>query len=292
MHKPSSETVIDTDSFNALAELTYRESGLQLAIEKTSMLQSRLRHRLSALGLQDFANYSAFVCSEEGKTERRHMISALTTNVSHFFREKHHFEILKRHIQSELLPKLRSGGRVRVWSAGCSNGQEALSIAMTFLELAVEVTELDLRILATDIDPSVIQFAKKASYQKRLVENIPEDLLQKYFTRSEREGDSFYVASEKILQLVRYRELNLLSDWPITQRIDVVFCRNVVIYFDVPTQNLLWPRFKEVLGPAGILFLGHSERISNPESFGFASDGPTTYRASVLGAGSSNSLKD
>ncbi|WP_299507984.1 CheR family methyltransferase [uncultured Roseobacter sp.] len=282
MSKAALEMTIDTDSFNAIAELAYRESGLQLAAEKTSMIQSRLRHRLRALGLQDFANYSAFVCSDDGRDERRHMISALTTNVSHFFREKHHFDVLKKQFETVLLPKLKAGGRVRIWSAGCSNGQEALSIAMVLLEVAPDVAKLDLRILATDIDPEVVNFAKQSSYHERLVGGIPTELLHKYFQCVKQNDEKIYQAGGQLLKLISFRELNLLAKWPMQQKMDVIFCRNVVIYFNVDTQSRLWPRFRNILSPNGILFLGHSERISDPATFGFLSDGPTTYLPSPV----------
>lgn len=269
---------IDADSFEAIAQLAYRESGLQLAAEKTSMIQSRLRHRLRALSIPGFQAYSAFVCSEEGRDERRHMISALTTNVSHFFREKHHFETLKRVIEKRLLPRLKTGDRVRIWSAGCSNGQEAFSIALTLLETAPEIGDMDIRILATDIDTKVIEFAKSASYPERLISGVPEGLLHKYFIRRTDEDEICFQANEKLRNLVRFNELNLLAKWPLRHGMDAIFCRNVVIYFDVETQNRLWPRFHQVLNPDGYLFLGHSERIGDPQSMGFMTDGPTTYR--------------
>lgn len=270
---------IDSRSFEAIAQLAYRESGLQLAVEKTSMIQSRLRHRLRALNIPDFENYSAFVCSEDGQQERRHMISALTTNVSHFFREQHHFDILEKFLKSDCLQKLRSGQKVRIWSAGSSNGQEAFSIAMTILETIPEASDLDIRILATDIDSQVVEFARSAAYPGRLISGIPTQYLQKYFTKDDSSQDeTVYHANPSIRKLVSFNELNLLSKWPMQQKMDVIFCRNVVIYFDLETQNALWPRFHQQLKPSGYLFLGHSERIGDPQLAGFKTDGPTAYR--------------
>ncbi|WP_299737192.1 CheR family methyltransferase [uncultured Roseobacter sp.] len=269
---------MDTESFDAIAKLAYQESGLQLAVEKTSMIQSRLRHRLKILDLESFSQYSAYVCSEKGLAERRHMISALTTNVSHFFREKHHFDILETQARTALLPKLRSGGAVRIWSAGCSNGQEALSIAITLLEIAPDIGDMNLKILGTDIDSNVIDFAKNARYSERLTSGIPPDLVSKYFNAIDTESERVYLAKNTVRSLVSFKELNLLSEWPMRQRMDIIFCRNVVIYFDQDTQNRLWPRFHRAMTSEGILFLGHSERIADPENVGFFTDGPTTYR--------------
>jgi chemotaxis protein methyltransferase CheR len=269
---------LDPASFRKIAEIAYRESGLTLVEEKTSMIQSRLRHRLRELGIGTFADYCGFVASDAGGAERRMLISALTTNVSHFFRERHHFEELAR-IVGERLARLRAGASLRLWSAGCSNGQEALSAAMCLLELAPELADLDLRILATDIDPEVLRFATAARYPARMTAGIPPDLLKRYFDiDGEDAGEPVYAARPVLTRLIRYRELNLLSDWPMRGRFDVIFCRNVVIYFDAATQAALWPRFRAALPDDGTLFLGHSERIATPEAPGFACTGSTTYR--------------
>lgn len=283
---------LDAESFQAIAQLAYTESGLQLAIEKTSMIQSRLRHRLRALNIPDFADYSAFVCSDDGRQERRHMISALTTNVSHFFREKHHFDVLASSVKTTLLPKLRAGDRLRIWSAGCSNGQEAFSIAMTLLEIAPEMHELDVRILGTDIDSKVVKFANEACYPERLTGGVPEPLLKKYFAKDKTNDEFVYHADERLKKLISFKELNLLSTWPMKQQMDIIFCRNVVIYFDLETQNRLWPRFHQILKSDGHLFLGHSERIAEPERAGFKTDGPTAYRPALANDALSQKTKE
>ncbi len=274
---PLTNSRLDPSSFRAIADLAYRESGLTLVAEKASMIQSRLRHRLKALGLPDFAQYCDFVLSNDGLDERRALISALTTNVSHFFREQHHFDTLCQ-IVTARMPLLREGGQLRIWSAGCSNGQEALSAAITLLELAPEIAKLDVRILATDIDPEVIAFAREAVYPKRLLGGVGPDLLARYFDPvGSPGGDPQFRAGASLTGMIRYKELNLLREWPMRGRFNVIFCRNVVIYFDAATQSALWPRFRAVLEPEGTLFMGHSERITTPETFGFVCTGLTTY---------------
>lgn len=269
---------LDPVSFRAIADLAYRESGLTLPEEKSSMIRSRLRHRLRALGLSDFTAYSALLQSEAGQKERQHLISALTTNVSHFFREDHHFETLKEEFDRRL-PALRSGGTMRIWSAGCSNGQEAFSAAMTLLELAGDVSKLDLRILATDIDAQVIEFARKSVFSERLMSGVPEPMLNRYFEKIEGTGaECHYRARPVLTEFIRFNALNLLGPWPMNRKFDVIFCRNVVIYFDADTQARLWPRLRDAISPDGVLFLGHSERIPDPAQFGFDCTGPTTYR--------------
>ena len=242
------------------------------------MVQSRLRHRLRALGLSDFPQYCEFLHSEQGEDERRKLISALTTNVSHFFRENHHFEKLRDLLKTRVTTA--SAGRpIRIWSAGCSNGQESLSTAMTVLEDWPDAAALDLRILATDIDPVVVQFARQGHYPDRLAGGMSDEQKARYFDVNQPDsGEPTYTAKRTIRNLIRYNELNLLGPWPMKNRFDVIFCRNVVIYFDAVTQEKLWPRFRQALGPDGLLFLGHSERIADPERFGFECIGPTTYR--------------
>jgi len=277
MTAASCDMSLDPDSFRAIAELAYRESGLTLVEEKSSMIQSRLRPRLRVLGLNNFAQYSDFVGSDAGTDERKQLISALTTNVTHFFRENHHFETLGTVIDARM-EDLRNGARMRVWSAGCSNGQEAYSAAMTLLERCPQAAKYDLRILATDIDPQVINFARRGSYAARLMEGVSEPLRKRYFNSNSHGLETQFTAKPELKNLIHFNELNLLAPWPMRGSFDVIFCRNVVIYFDLATQTVLWPRFHKALRPDGHLFLGHSERIAAPEALGFRTDGPTSYR--------------
>jgi chemotaxis protein methyltransferase CheR len=244
------------------------------------MIQSRLRHRLKASGFDNFDSYADFVSSEAGKLERLQMISALTTNVSHFFREKHHFDRLANDILPKRLQQHNDASRMTIWSAGCSNGQEAFSIAMTVLETVGGLKNFDFKILATDIDPKVIAFASGATYPEILVAGIPPALIAKYFDRHENPGGPLYAAKDTLKSRVVFKRLNLLSEWPMRHRMDIIFCRNVVTCFDQKTQRKLWPRFRDQLKADGQLFLGHSERIADPLANGFVSDGPTSYRPS------------
>jgi len=271
---------LDPISFAAIADLAYQESGLQLVAEKTSMIQSRLRHRLRAVGVADFEKYANLVCSDAGHQERKHMISALTTNVSHFFREPHHFDILAEEILPSAVERLKMGGRFRIWSAGCSNGQEAYSIAMTALQVCPDISSYDFKILGTDIDGKVVKFAGEGIYSSRLVGGVPSSALAQYFSSQKQDGEDQYTAKQSLKDITIFKELNLLADWPMKGEFDVIFCRNVVIYFDIDTQNKLWPKFRNVMSKDGYLFLGHSERISDPGLIGFKTDGPTSYRLS------------
>nr|WP_261368233.1 protein-glutamate O-methyltransferase CheR [Pseudosulfitobacter koreense] len=279
-------------TLDALHQVSYSEAGLILAPEKVRMVQSRLRHRLRETNIPDFEAYLALVRSDEGAQERRMMISALTTNVSHFFREPHHFDILGTRILPLAQAKLKAGGRFRIWSAGCSNGQEAFSIAMYLLDKDPTLQDADFRILATDVDSKVISFAQAAIYPDRMTQGIPDRLRAQFLEPAEGAGQPAHKIKDTVRQVIRFKELNLLKPWPMRQEFDVVFCRNVVIYFDGVTQDSLWPRFHAALAPEGILFLGHSERVSAPERMGFSVTGPTAYdKVQAQGTGILSALK-
>ena len=238
------------------------------------MIQSRLRPRLKSLKMREFDDYIDFVCSKNGEAETKFLISALTTNVSHFFREEHHFDLMIEYFESMITSGNLKSNRLRIWSAGCSNGQETYSIIMSILERIPTARKVDVKILATDIDPKVVSFANSGCYHGNMLSNISEELLEKYFIES---GNSSYTVNQELKSRAVFRELNLLGNWPMKNCFDVIFCRNVVIYFDQETQQKLWPRFREKLTDNGKLFIGHSERMVAAESFGFKTCGPTAY---------------
>jgi chemotaxis protein methyltransferase CheR len=249
-----------------------KEAGLSIAETKTDMVRTRLARRLRALRVPDYESYCQLVEGPDGVEEMGLMISALTTNVSHFFRESHHFELMKREILPDLIQ--RSEGPIRIWSAGCANGQEPYSIAMTLAEAGI-TKDRDARILATDIDPNVVSFAKAAEYPRHMLGGLSAERLAR-FMRPKR--DDLFCAAPEIRALVAFRVLNLLRPWPMTGRFDAVFCRNVVIYFDGPTQAQLWDRFAQILKPGGWMFLGHSERVDSHAEGYFKKAQVTAYR--------------
>lgn len=268
---------MSTEAFNAFAQIAYGKWGLVLVPEKRAMVASRLRHRVRACGLNGFDAYQKLVQSDAGTDELAHMISALTTNVSHFFREPHHFDLLTQEVLPRAKRALTEKGRFRIWSAGCSNGQEPYSIAMHLLDAAPELTAADFRILGTDVDPKVIRFAQTGTYDDALLRGLPDDF-RKRFTTPVNGGARM---SESVRSLITFKRLNLLDDWPMTGQFDAIFCRNVVIYFDQKTQDALWPRFHAAIAPSGMLFLGHSERIQECEHFGFSPAGATAFKKSA-----------
>jgi chemotaxis protein methyltransferase CheR len=258
---PDGEFPFTWADFRQIAELVHSEAGIVLTETKVNLVYSRLAKRLRAIGLRTFREYCALIQGESGVDERQAMIAAMTTNVTRFFREVHHFDYLRARVLPDLLEGARKGGKVRIWSAGCSSGEEAYSIALTILELEPGAADMDVRILASDIDPEMLRRGATGIYAVRQMGDIPQELRRKWFTIVQGSGGAELEVGEDMHELVRFRELNLLREWPMRGVFDVIFCRNVMIYFDDDTQNTVWDRFAEILRPGGTLCIGHSERI-------------------------------
>ncbi|MDQ2067029.1 protein-glutamate O-methyltransferase CheR [Xinfangfangia sp. CPCC 101601] len=257
-----------------MAAFAYREFGLSLHSSKRDLVYSRLLKRLHALGMHRFHDYCDLLESADGRGEHDLVVSALTTNVTHFFREGHHFDLLANLVVKPRLAELKSGARLRIWSAGCSSGMEPYSIAMTLLDVLPEAAQQNIRILATDVDPAILARARAGLFSADEVKPIPDRM--KSWGVQQAEGGQQQIAS-KVQKLVRFGELNLMQDWPLRGPLDAIFCRNVAIYFDKQTQARLWQRFASLLAPGGMLFIGHSERLSGPAEAGFSSVGITAY---------------
>lgn len=262
--------------FSFIAQFAHKNYGLNLTPAKKDMVYSRLLKRLRKLGLQDFASYLDLLNSEAASTEHRELLSALTTNVTQFFREKHHFDYLRDEVLPGLIARARAGHRVRLWSAGCSAGQEAYSMALTILALCPDAEKLDFKILASDIDNQIITFAKAASYPRTELVAIPAEYHGLAVT-SQSNAKTFGF-SPSVRKIISFAELNLIADWPFSGPFDAIFCRNVAIYFDAETQARLWHRFAAMIPSDGHLFIGHSERLSGPASALMKSVGVTVYR--------------
>ena len=267
------EFVFTADDFRHIAHILHAHAGIALNEGKAALVYSRLAKRLRALGLRSFRDYCALIEGVDGVDERQAMTAALTTNVTRFFREPHHFDHLREVVMPKLAETARRGGRVRLWSAACSNGQEPYSMAITVLTALPEAASLDVKILATDIDPNMIAEGKTGVYREDAVAPVPLDLRRKWFKKS---GAGWEVADE-LRELVAFRELNLIGDWPMKGKFDVIFCRNVVIYFDDATQEMVWGRFTPMMNPGATLYIGHSERVSGPAASQFETTGLTTY---------------
>ena len=272
--------VFRTEDFRRIAAMLHADAGIFLPDTKSTLVYSRLVKRLRLLGMASFRDYCAFLDDASGADERQKMMAALTTNVTRFFREPHHFEHLRTAVLPPLLDAAKRGGRVRIWSAGCSKGHEPYSMAMTILSLMPDAADRDVRILATDIDPNVVEEGRAGRYDRAALEGTPAAALARFFRPEAGAGSGAEVfsATEAMRRLVTFRELNLMGAWPMAGLFDVVFCRNVAIYFDEATQAKLWSRFADKLARGGTLCIGHSERLSGPAQGRFTNIGITTYR--------------
>jgi chemotaxis protein methyltransferase CheR len=267
--------------FTRIAAFAHREYGLHLQESKKDLVYSRLVKRLRKSGCPDFATYCDRLEAEGGAKERVELVTALTTNVTHFFREEHHFQLLRDLILRPQIDRLRNGQRLRIWSAGCSAGQEPYSIAATLVDLLPEAPRLNIRILATDIDPAILARARAASYAAEEAKGVPERLRSLMFDRPAAADGPLQITA-RLREMVHFAELNLMAEWPVRGPFDAIFCRNVAIYFDKPTQSRLWQRYAGLLVPGGLLCIGHSERLSGPASAQMASAGITAYRKAGL----------
>ncbi|PIE07307.1 MAG: chemotaxis protein [Rhodobacterales bacterium] len=270
--------------FARIAALAHRTAGLAIGTGKSAMVRTRLARRLRALGLASFEAYCRYLDSPEGSDEIGKMVSELTTNVSHFFREGHHFDLLRSDVLPPLAERARAGERVRIWSAGCANGQEPYSIVMAMIEAGMPM-ERDVRVLATDIDPKVIAHARKGLYPETMLSGLPDAMRARFFTRAKPGAEPAWQAGPALRDAVHFGVLNLLDAWPMRGRFDAIFCRNVVIYFDTATQERLWQRFTDQLTPDGWLFIGHSERLSGGVQPRFQGRGITAYQLGTPAGG-------
>ncbi|WP_205880332.1 CheR family methyltransferase [Lichenicoccus roseus] len=269
------DDLIGREDFDAIRALMHRIAGIKLSDSKRDLVSGRLRRRLGVLGLENFSQYRLLVDSPAGDDERLQMINALTTNLTSFFREAHHFVAL-----AELLDRMLATAeqrRLRIWSAACSSGEEPYSIAMVVHGALQKAGAMkrgwDARILATDIDSNMVDLAAAGSYQAERADAIPPQ-----FERLVRRRlDGLVEMKQALRDLIAFKRLNLQDKWPMQGRFDVIFCRNVVIYFDKPTQRQLFDRLADLLQPDGWLFIGHSESLLGV-SDRFESQGRTIYR--------------
>ncbi len=280
----SGDYVMTAEDLRRITALLYESSGIVMNQAKATLVYSRLAKRLRKLGLDNFRQYCQLVGSVEGADERKQMLSALTTNLTRFFREPHHFRDLRERVLPALLPGLRQGGRVRVWSAGCSNGAEPYSIAMTLLDAVPSILDYNLRILATDIDFRMVEAGREGVYDAEQVKDAPRQLVSRWMVPMRDENGPTFSAGDEMRKLVSFRELNLIGDWPMKGGFDVIFCRNVAIYFDEETQSGIWAHFVKKLVPGGQLYIGHSERIVGPAQALLRNVGVTAYQLTKVAA--------
>jgi len=255
----SREFVFSSVDFNALRALVHQVTGISLAESKRNLVYGRLSRRLRALRLDSFAQYRQLLESDPNGTEMVEFCNAITTNLTSFFRESHHFEYLRQH---PLAPLVNGRGqRLRIWSAGCSTGEEPYSIAMTVCEALGDTPRADLKVLATDLDSDVLARARGAGYSADQVKGLSNARLTRFFDAQDDGAAPHYVVKHAVSRLITFKQLNLMHDLPMRGPLDVIFCRNVVIYFDKETQRRLFQRFARLQRPGDLLFIGHSESM-------------------------------
>ena len=246
--------------FERISSMIYNLCGINLHIGKKELVQARLNKRLRQLGMDTYKEYLSHVDKDKSGDELTTMVDMLTTNLTYFFREPDHFDYLR----DEVLKKFKSGqpARRRFWSAGCSSGEEAYTLAMTIRENAHDADLIDIKILATDISTRVLAAAAAGVFQEERFKDSSSPMINKYFSRMSLNGNVSYKARPELARLIHFRKLNLMEPWPMPGLFDVIMCRNVMIYFDKQTQSGLVKRFYEKLKPGGVFITGHSESLT------------------------------
>lgn len=252
-----------TDSdFKFVAKMVKDRSGIVLADNKHNMVYGRLARRLREVGLTTFKDYCDFLASPKGDDELMAFINAMTTNLTKFFRENHHFEHLADTVLPAKIQKAKNGAekRIRIWSAGSSSGEEPYSTAMILKETVPDLDKWDCRVLATDIDTNMLAHSRNGIYTAERSENIPQKLQDRY-VKAVPDHPHHRKMDDALRKMIAFKPLNLHERWPMKGPFDVIFCRNVVIYFDKPTQKVLFERFAQLLSDDGFLYVGHSENL-------------------------------
>lgn len=250
------------EDFRVIARTIYDHAGIVIGDHKKELVYSRLARRLRQLGLSDFKGYLDRLDGPLGDAERNHLINALTTNHTNFFREAHHFDFIRERLVPYWKSRAKTTGvkRLRIWSAGCSTGEEPYTLAMVLADTLGREGGWDWKILATDIDTNVLARCKAAEYEASARSGIPEHY-QKAFLRPIKNKTTHVRMAPELCRHLVFNRLNLHASWPIRKPFDAIFCRNVTIYFDAPAKNTLMRRFRELLKDDGCLFLGHSESL-------------------------------
>jgi chemotaxis protein methyltransferase CheR len=245
--------------FNRVREIVHAHAGISLSESKQNLVYNRLTRRLRVLGIESFDDYLTFVEGPGYDEEFTHLINAITTNLTFFFREIHHFEFLQEELFPALLKKNSESKKIRIWSAGCSTGEEPYSLAIVAKESIP--AGWDVRIDATDLDTNVLQTGSQGMYAVESLKGVSDERVKKWFLRGSGANEGLVKVKSELQGIIKFQQLNLMHDWPWQEPFDVIFCRNVVIYFDKPTQQKLFARYHQSLKNDGHLFIGHSESL-------------------------------
>lgn len=270
------EFTLSTADFAVISRMVHAHAGIVLGEGKRQLVYSRLAKQVRKLGLPGFEPYVELL--QNDPEARQAAIFALTTNHTKLFREDHHFKHFAEVVRPGLVARAESGRKVRLWSSASSSGEEPYSLAMTLLgaerAAGARIANRDIAILATDLAPHVLKVASAGRYPAEMAKDVPEPLRRAWTTI---DGDQMVMAPE-LKRILSYRQLNLLGPWPMQSGFDVIFCRNVMIYFDEPTKERLLARFATMLAPGSFMYIGHSERVIGPAADLFEAVGHTIYR--------------
>lgn len=262
--------------FRFISKLVGERTGIVLSDAKRQMVYGRLSRRLRQLKLSKFSDYCDLLTSGD-EHELVEFTNAITTNLTAFFRENHHFEFLKTRVIPEVMRKNAMSKRIRVWSAGCSSGEEPYSIAMCLREMIPRNSGWDVKVLATDLDSNMVNRGKNGIYTSERVEGLDERRLKKWVNRGKESNSDKVRMHPELREMITFKQLNLMHDWPMKGPFDFMFCRNVVIYFNKDTQRELFERYANILADNAYLFIGHSESL-NKVSDRFKLLGKTIYQ--------------
>jgi len=253
------EFAFSTRDFNTLRELVKKLAGIDLNEDKEDMVYGRLTRRLRALNISSFKDYINMLQKDPDGEEITHFINSLTTNLTAFFRESHHFDHLKNTVLPHLMKMNAASRRIRIWSAGCSSGEEPYSIAMIVAETVPP--GWDVKILATDMDSNMIDTGSSGVYAETRLAGIENSKLKRWFNKGSGNNDGMVRVKPRLREVITFKKLNLMHKWPVKGPMDVIFCRNVIIYFDNETKAALIDRYFDLLADHGTLFVGHSETL-------------------------------
>lgn len=276
----SFKIALKDSEFKLFAKLVYQKVGINIQPHKKSLVENRLRKRIKALNLESFGKYYDYVVKEnDSGKEIIELINAISTNVTHFFREKKHFDYMKETVLPQFIKEKKNDKKIRIWSAASSSGEEIYTILMTVNDFFKDkIAEWNYKILGTDISTEILQKAIAGQYLEKDIKNINPGFVSKYFLKTISSNVPIYTIKDTYKQHVLFRRLNLIdNEFPLKKPLDIIFCRNVMIYFDKPTQEKIVNRFYKHLAPGGYLFIGHSEGLSGV-NHGFKYLMPSIFR--------------
>lgn len=260
--KQPGRSMSDKD-YKKFSEFIHAECGIKLPPSKKTMIEARLQKRLRALDIKDYKSYCEYLFSPRGMEQELHnLINVVTTNTTSFFREPKHFDFLSARVLPEWFERYGSSRQLMIWSAGCSAGMEPYTLAIVLSEFAEQNPGFRFSILATDISSNVLESALRGVYTEEQVATIPQNLKRKYLLRSKDRKKRLVRIVPELRRMIRFRRLNFMEDFNFREKMDIIFCRNVIIYFDRPTQEVLLAKFCNNIRQGGNLFIGHSESLA------------------------------